>query len=249
MSRHQAHCRRCTFESLESRQMLAGDVTARIVNGDLIIKGDRNANEIAVTQSGTTITVVGTGTTVNSGTSAAVITGFTGSIKLKMKGGDDDVTLTGLTATELDAGLGKGNDTLDIENCTINGDTELEGRKGNDTITVDIATGGETPITSRFNGELDIDLGKGEDTLRMVRATVTGEAEIEGGRGVDNVNISGSNFTTLETDLGRGDDSLAISTTTVSVKTDLDGGKGTNTFTSTGNTLTGLTQKNFTEVV
>jgi hypothetical protein len=107
--------------------MLAGDVTAQIVNGNLIIKGDRNANEIAVTQSGTTITVTGTDTTVNSGTAAAVLTGFTGSIKLKMKGGNDDVTLTGLTATELEANLGKGNDTLDIENCTVNGDTELEG--------------------------------------------------------------------------------------------------------------------------
>jgi hypothetical protein len=246
MSRHRDHGRRCIFESLESRQMLAGDVTAQIVDGNLIIEGDRNDNEIAVTQSGTTITVTGTDTTVNLETAAAVLTGFTGSIELKMKGGNDDVTLSGLTATELDANLGKGNDTLDIENCTINGDTELEGRKGNDIITVDTATDGETAITSRFNGELDIDLGKGDDTLRMVKATVTGEADIEGGRGVDDVNVSGSTFTTLETDLGRDDDSLVISTTTVSEETDLDGGKGTNTFTNTGNTLTGLTQKNFT---
>jgi hypothetical protein len=40
-----------------------------------------------------------------------------------------------------------------------------------------------------------------------------------------------------------------ISTTTVSVETDLNGGKGTNTFSNTGNTLTGLTQKNFTDFV
>jgi hypothetical protein len=110
-------------------------------------------------------------------------------------------------------------------------------------------TDGEDGISSHFNGALEIDLGKGDDTLRMVEARVTGEADIEGGRGVDDVNVSGSNFTTLETDLGRDDDSLVISNTTVSEETDLDGGKGTNTFTNTGNTLTGLTQKNFTDVV
>lgn len=60
--------------------MLAGDVTAKIVNGNLIIKGDKNDNVIAVTQSGTTITVTGTSTTVNSGTAAAALTGFTGAL-------------------------------------------------------------------------------------------------------------------------------------------------------------------------
>src|SRR5436190_15905870 len=175
MGRHRVHGRQCVFESLESRQMLAGDVTAQIHNGNLIIKGDSNDNVVAVTQSGTTITVTGTGTTVNGGTTPAVLTGFTGGIKLKMKGGNDGVTLTGLTATELEADLGKGNDTLDIENCTVNGETELEGEKGNDTVTIDTATTTETPISSRFNGVLDIDLGKGTDTLRMLNATVTGK--------------------------------------------------------------------------
>src|SRR4051812_44657819 len=248
MARPQAHGRHCTFESLESRQMLAGDVTAKIVNGDLIIKGDRNDNQIAITQSGTTITVTGTGTTVNSDPSA-VLTGFTGSIELKMRRGNDAVTLTAVTATGLDASLGKGNDTLNIANCTVNGDTELEGEKGNDTIIVDTPTDGEGAISSRFNGLLEIDLGKGNDSLKLVNARVTDDTDIEGSRGTDAVTITGSTMTTLDTDLGRGDDSLVISTTTVSVETDLNGGKGTNTFSNTGNTLTGLTQKNFTEFV
>src|SRR5262245_33996536 len=162
--------RRCAFESLENRQMMAGDVTAQIHNGNLIIKGDSSDNDIAVTQSSTTITVTGTSTTVNSATTPAVLTGFTGKIKIKMKDGSDNVTLTGLTSTKLDVDMGSGNNTLDIENCTVNGKTELEGKKGNNTFEIDTNTDTETTISSRFNGKLDIDLGKGNDTLQMLNA-------------------------------------------------------------------------------
>jgi hypothetical protein len=46
--RHQSTTRRCRFESLESRRLLAGDVTARIDNGKLIIKGDKLDNGITI---------------------------------------------------------------------------------------------------------------------------------------------------------------------------------------------------------
>src|SRR5690349_15576548 len=179
MVRRRSGSRVCAFESLETRQMMAGDVTAQIHNGNLIIKGDSSDNTIAVTQSGTTITVTGTSTTVNSSTSAAVLTGFTGKIKIKMKDGADSVTLTGLTTTKLDVEMGDGNNTLDIENCTVNGKTELEGEKGNNTFKIDTktTTGEETAPSSRFNGKLDIDLHRGNDTLQLLNATVTGEAD------------------------------------------------------------------------
>jgi len=226
--------------------MLAGDVTASIVNGNLIIKGDRNDNEIAVTQSGTTLTVTGTNTTVNSNAAPAVLTGFMGSIKLRMKHGDDDVTLTGVTATGLHARLGKGDDSLDIEHCTINGDTTLNGKRGNDTVLVDTVA---PTLATHFNGLLNINLGRGNgtDTLHIVNAIATGETNIAGRGGADSVTIAGSTFTTLDTELGRGNDSLSITTTNVSGKTTLNGGKGTNSIDKTGSTFTGgLTQKNFT---
>src|SRR4029078_834757 len=110
--------------------------------------------------------------------------------------------------------------------------TELRGRSGTDTILIDTDSTTQTPIRSRFNGLLNIRLGRGIDSLDIVNATVTGTTTLRGRRGSDDVTITGSTMTTLDTRLGRGDDSLSISTTTVSVKTDLNGGSGTNTFTN-----------------
>jgi hypothetical protein len=227
--------------------MLAGDVTARIVSGNLIIKGDSNSNVIAVTQLGTTVTVAGTGTRVNSGAGAVALSGFTGRVSLKMKGRNDSVTLSDLTATSLEADMGSGNDTLDIENCTINGATELDGDAGNDTFTINTTANSGGPNATSFNGLFEIDLGRGADTITMVNTFVTDKTKIKGGSRIDNVTIGGSIFTTLDTDLGNGNDSLSIANTSVGVTTKLNGGKGTNTFANgLGNTLANLTQKNFT---
>src|SRR5687767_4852264 len=43
--------RRTPFESLEPRRVMAGNVTAEVIDGDLIITGDGAANTISVRQS------------------------------------------------------------------------------------------------------------------------------------------------------------------------------------------------------
>src|SRR6476646_5579077 len=105
MVRPRVSGRRCSFESLEIRQMLAGDVTAKIANGNLVIKGDSLANGITIAAGTTAGTVVVTGvnaggaaTNVNGTSNGAVtLSGFAGGLKIDMKGGDDTVTITGLT--------------------------------------------------------------------------------------------------------------------------------------------------------
>jgi hypothetical protein len=225
MVRPRSSGRRCAFESLEDRQMLAGDVTAKISGGKLVIKGDSLANGITIAAGSTAGTVVVTGvtaggsaTTVNSGTTAVTLSGFTGGLKLDMKGGDDSVTITGLTVT---------------------GDAKLEGGRGNDTFDVSGST---------FHGALTTNLGDGNDTLTFDSTTVSGKAKFKGRSGNDDATITDSTFSKLSVSLGRGDDKLTMSGTTATVDTKLNGRHGTNTFTNSGdNTLASLTVKHFNE--
>src|SRR5689334_21920221 len=98
MARKRNTGRRCLFESLESRQMMAGDVTAQIANGNLTIKGDASNNNIAVAIAAGTVTITSADTMVNgaSATGGVALAGtLTGNVKVNLKGGTDTLTLTG----------------------------------------------------------------------------------------------------------------------------------------------------------
>ncbi len=49
MSAKQSRSRRARFESLEPKQLLAGDVLVSVVEGRLIVEGDELGNQIAIT--------------------------------------------------------------------------------------------------------------------------------------------------------------------------------------------------------
>src|SRR5688572_15011706 len=73
MASHRRKGRPCKFESLEKRNLLAGDVTASIRNGDLVIKGDDLDNGITITAGATAGSVLVTG--VNAGGTATNVNG------------------------------------------------------------------------------------------------------------------------------------------------------------------------------
>src|SRR3954467_13766226 len=132
MARHQVHGRRCTFESLESRQMLAGDVTAKIVNGDLIIKGhngDNSDNHISIAVAAGIVTITSADTTVNtaSATAGVAIAGtLTGNIKVNLKGGTDRVSLTGTITVPGDLQIKKTETVTNTGTLTVDGDMDIE---------------------------------------------------------------------------------------------------------------------------
>src|SRR2546427_9671997 len=108
MTRHLESGHRCAFETLEDRCMLAGNVTAQIVKGNLVIKGDNVDNQITITSTA----VTGVGTMVNGGASFAIPASFAGSIKMDLKGGTDTATITSLPTNK------KGLESEDTENVT-----------------------------------------------------------------------------------------------------------------------------------
>ena len=218
--------RRWSFESLEERRLLAGDVTAKIDGGDLVIKGDDLANGIVITAGATAGQVVITGvnaggsaTNVNGTANGAVtLSGFTGKLKIKMEGGDDSVSITDLeTSGKAKIKVGDGDDTLEISDAT-------------------------------FNRSLKAKLGDGADTISVESTTVVGKTKVSGKRGDDEATITDSTFSKLGVSLGKDDDELTVSGTTVSEKTRFNGRGGDNTYTDDGdNSLADTKAKNFTD--
>jgi Planctomycete extracellular len=226
MARFGKNGRRCRFESLEDRQMMAGDVTAQLVHGNLVVKGDNFDNAITITAGVNPFEFVVTGvpdnnglaTTVNGTSTPVTIPGVTKGLKLNMHRGNDNVTLTGVT---------------------FQGSVTLKGGAGADDIELNNAT---------INHNLKIKSGNGPDTVTLTDVTVASNTKIQTGGAHDELTITGSDFGKLKVSLGKTDDTLAISGTTVTTNTSLNGNGGINTFaTNLSNFFGDLVDRNLTD--
>lgn len=126
------------MESLEQKNLLAGDVTASIVGGDLIFSGDaadnifsiqRDADNVAVGN----VEVTGTGGTTINGLSLAKFS-FDGDLHLDFQAGGNNRVSIGLPLLvlgelELPGGIsvegGAGNEGISVGGTRVSGDVEL----------------------------------------------------------------------------------------------------------------------------
>jgi hypothetical protein len=182
MRRYNKHRRRALgFESLEGRQMMAGDVEVRIdtFDGELIIHGDNSANAVDIRGTGvpgealiTPLVDVATGqqTTINGSSSPIVLSGFTG-LSVVLKGGNDEVY---------------------VKDLAFNGDGRFRGGAGADTIRIGawVAYGTAGTGDVSFTGELN--LTENDETLTtegdyifVGRVTVNERIWVRSGRGAD----------------------------------------------------------------
>src|SRR3954463_14393089 len=91
-------------EVLESRTLLAGNVTATVVKGDLIVQGDGARNRIVISDfrlesGGVRVAPADDVTTIN-GNFDATLTGVTGSIIIRCGGGADTIDLRDLSVDD-----------------------------------------------------------------------------------------------------------------------------------------------------
>ena len=169
--------RRLGVEQLQARVLLAGDVTAAVTNGFLVIRGDDAANELTIERiSGDRVQVTGaTGTTINGLTQPAVLRVRKG-YDIATGGGDDKLTVIGLNAFgryEIRMDLGIGNDTLVARNLLAQR-IHAGGGDGNDSITV---------RNSRSRRGSGVGGGAGDDTLVLENLRFGNGSCIDGGTG------------------------------------------------------------------
>jgi hypothetical protein len=200
--------RKCKFESLENRQMMAGDVVGSVHAGTLVLKGDNFSNGITITAGlnphevlVTGITIEGTPTNLN-GISNGAVTFVNVIHGLKIK-------------------MGAGNDTVSISNLSVNGLTNINTGPGVDTVVIEQST---------LCKGLLLKTGRDADDVRIADSTIQGKAIIKTAGDCDHVTLEDSVFGELDVNLGADNDSLSISHVSVITRTSLDGGTGINTF-------------------
>ena len=187
--------RRLGVEQLQARVLLAGDVTAAVTNGFLVVRGDNAANELTIERiSGDRVQVTGaTGTTINGLTQPAVLRVRKG-YDIATGGGDDKLTVIGLNAFgryEIRMDLGAGNDTL-VANNLLAQRIHSGGGDGNDSITV---------RNSRSRRGSGVGGGAGDDTLVLENLRFGNGSCIDGGTGNDILQESNNRYGVRSTKL------------------------------------------------
>jgi hypothetical protein len=143
------------FESLEQRQLLAGDVLVNVVGGNLRIEGDVEANKILIT----------------SGAEAGtfVVTGLDGTL---LEGATDPITVTGIRNISVD--LGDGDDLVAVAGATVRGNVSIRTGVGDDRVAVGTDGGaaelaGALPadLSVEVRGSLNVSTGAGEDQVSI----------------------------------------------------------------------------------
>jgi len=210
-----AHERPACFEPLEGRLLLAGDVTAALSGGNLLIVGDDRANDIILDQdqlaAGQLRLSSGEDATgLNDGTDSLVFSGVTGNVVIRLGRGDDVVLVTGSAlAGKLLVDGGGGSNTLTVDGTSIVSDLLFRGpaRGGGGTQTLALlnasTVGGHVKVHhtrsdgvtivdgATIGGSLHVRGHRGSETVDLLNSTVGGHVKIFSGHGDATVNVGG----------------------------------------------------------
>lgn len=173
MARKLRHARksRLHLESLERRQLLAGNLTAALLSGQLSILGDQAANGLAIVQlpssslpgapPSATLWLKPDATTRLNGQAPGVglvVQGVTGGVSASLGEGADLLNVTGRAGTSLASmslDLGGGNDDVTIKGVKILQNVALHSSGGSDVVRIaDSAMDGDADV--EMTGDLDL---------------------------------------------------------------------------------------------
>ncbi len=149
--------RSASFETLERRDLMAGNVIARVIDGDLVIRGDDASNGVKVTRLDATtyqvsgFTVGGADTRINTVPNGIIkLVGVTRDINANFFSGNDELSLHGaspaapLTAPrDINIDMDAGNDQVYLKNVKAGGKVDVSMGSGVDQFIADnVVTGG-----------------------------------------------------------------------------------------------------------
>jgi hypothetical protein len=228
MSRANKCGRSARFESLEQRQLLAGDVLVNVVRGDLLIRGDAEGNEIAVTagaEPGAFVVTGLNGTTVHqegqTPTTEVTVTGVRNDVRIGLGDGNDSVSLIDAEVRgSISIHTGAGDDEVTVDQVAARGGLGIDAGDDNDTVTLGSENDtGATPLGVR-DGALEgalrirkgirVNLGNGNDTLTLENAATHIGIGVNGGLGDDTISASGTSGSILGILGGDGTDTISL---------------------------------------
>jgi hypothetical protein len=223
--------RKLAVDALESRALMAGDVTAAVIGNELHIHGDDQANAFAIvrTPNAGAFQIVRTdaNTTINGSLNPYLAMGVTGGFVIESGAGNDRVGIHGASiggALNIDTGVdvgadivnlvgvfvagnltvntGAGVDVVSLVSVRVTGSSTLNTGAGNDVLSVSL---------SRFFGSYALDMGTGNDAFASSSSGFRGTVGVDMGTGNDSVVLASSVFRdSVSIALGDGDDRMAL---------------------------------------
>lgn len=204
-------------ESLESRELMAGNVQVSVVNNEVVVRGDSQANQIRVAQlNNGAYRVFGLNGTKVNGQSSVDRTSIDRDLRIFMGSGDDTVLLgdfaylggnmltgTLTTCEDLEIDMGAGADALHLGNVkTIDNQftsIKMGGLENdNDFLKVGFST---------FKTGLKLEMGGGKDQAQIFNSKINGKLDVNLGSGDDSIQLVDTIFSTSSINGGSGTDS------------------------------------------
>lgn len=227
-----------SFESLESRYALAGDVNVVLSGNTLKITGDAAANDIRIIQDTATKTLrvegIGTNVHLKGGAGAAfqevIIDDLAKlTVNIKMLAGDDNVQVgqfagDTVTVKSLNIDMGAGVDSVHVLNTHVTGNSAniLLGNNSQDEHdTLDVEQ-------CDFAGNVKVVAGGGQDDVFFTQNDVHKQLLIDAGKGDDFVVVQQGAMQKVRVQLGDGTNSLTAQNLT-STDFSVTGGAGSDT--------------------
>ncbi len=207
--------RRLGCEKLETREVMAGNVTASIVNGALELRGDSAANNVMIMRSTNgSFRVDGMGNTRINGSLATYFapSKTEDDLRIFMNGGNDSVRI----GEELFGGvaqigyanvnMGTGSDRISLFNFKGNDLTNSVFQLGTSTDSSKDADVFATSGTNSFKGGVTISTGTGADRVDLSKMTVNGKLSVDLGAGDDRMDLLNVIFASSDFNGGIGND-------------------------------------------
>jgi hypothetical protein len=192
---------RLGVEVLESRNLLSGDVTASVVNGDLIITGDALDNQLRIDQLGLAageFRITGERfTNVNGDSAPLAVSGVTRDVFIALGGQRDKLVLDGgVVPRDLRISTAAAKDVVLINQTKIGGDLKVITGAGNDSVHLvglevqgrtSVVTGAGDDVVTRenslFHGDSSISTAGGNDTILTRESTFEQRSIVRAGSG------------------------------------------------------------------
>ena len=175
------------YQQLESRRMLAGNVTATLTDGGfLILSGNQDDNQVLVTtnESGDVEVTGLNDTTINDTDDSFVADGVVEDLRLFLRGGDDMVSVEDVEfADRVVVRGGSGNDTIGFLRTTVGDSLRIDSGSQGDFISLDTVNVGTL---------LNISSRGGEDVVGIDNSEIEGRTTVRTGSRSDRLAIRNS---------------------------------------------------------
>jgi len=239
-----------SFERLETRELMAGNVTASVTSGSLNVTGDNAANMLQMTEvSGNRWEITGLAGTKINGKSQVTTGPVSQDVQVDLGGGNDNVTIqNGSVPHILNVFGDDGNNMTTLHNVKVGYGLGVYGNDGNDTVVASnvnvqaiggiyysvfaLGDGNNTVVANNLRArDMRVYTGSGMDSVTVTNSTLQSGSSLtlDTGDGRDAVSLSKVKTDTLSVDVGGGNmDSVTSVKSTAGTATfaDTDGTNG-----------------------